>query len=106
MERAALSRAQRDHGGEEKAARGETHGARRGSAGGPVARPPRRAPGGQDRRRGLRGGSRAGAAAAGGGAGVVSDVLAALEQRDGALPKGSPEVVTGAVRAWGLLGGV
>src|SRR5207245_1056987 len=105
IERAALSGAQRDHGGEKEAARGQTHRARPRSARDSLSHAAPRATGGQDRRRGRRGGARAGAAAARRGEGAVSNVLAVLEQRDGAIRKVSHEVVTGARRLADALGG-
>src|SRR5439155_16096250 len=105
IERAALSRAQRDHGGEKETARGQPHRAWPGSARDSLAHFPPRATSGQDRRRGLRRGCRAGASAARGSEGPVSHVLAVLEQRDGALRKVSHEVVTGGRRLADALGG-
>src|SRR5207245_1897727 len=75
IERAALSGAQRDHGGEKEAARGQTHRARPRSARDSLSHAAPRATGGQDRRRGRRGGARAGAAAARRGGGAVSNVV-------------------------------
>src|SRR5881394_2528285 len=63
-ERAALSRAQRHHGGEKEAARGQTHHARAGSARDRLAHPAPGATGRQDRRRGVRSRGGAGASAA------------------------------------------
>src|SRR5438093_1102556 len=97
-ERAALSRAQRHHGGEKEAAREQTHHARAGSARDRLAHPAPGATGRQDRRRGVRSRRGAGASAARGSKSSVSNVLAVLEQRDGALRKVSHEVVTGARR--------
>src|SRR5260370_2013903 len=105
MERAALPGVEGHRGGEEEADRGEGRGGR---WGGPRERrtgAAARAPGGEDRGRRGGGGARAGAPATLGGQGPVSDVLAVLEQRHGAVRKVSHEVVTGARRLADALGG-
>src|SRR5204863_5909956 len=81
-----------------EAARGQTGDPRRGRSGGARPDPPAPAQGRQGR--GRRAGRGAGAAppAALRGEGAVSDVLAVLEQREGALRKVSAEVVAGARR--------
>src|SRR3989441_3686130 len=105
-ERAALPRPQGHHGGEEEAARYETHHGGAGRPGEPRPEAAAGAQGGEDRGRGGGGRAGAGAVAARGGEGPVSGgVLAVLEQRDGALRKVSHEVVTGARRLGDALGG-
>src|SRR5260370_2164673 len=105
MERAALPGVEGHHGGEEEAARGEGRGARRWRPRDRRADAAARAPAGQGRGARGGGGARAGAPATRGGQGRVSDVLAVLEQRCGALRKVSHEVVTGARRLADALGG-
>src|SRR5439155_4106213 len=94
---------QHRHGKED--ARGQTPPARAGGARDRLAHPAPGATGRQDRRRGVRSRGGAGASAARGSKSSVSNVLAVLEQRDGALRKVSHEVVTGARRLADALGG-